>query len=346
MKKVLFIEYVLETGHVNYNRIHIDALMAQGTDVHLVLHQFTKDLLPYPDNRYALVLPHCLYQRQRATIWKPIINRIVFLITLIYIRIKVSFKSYDKVILSGFDELSLGIFPLCKNMYLTCHRNAAFFNIPLKRFILKRLARKNRFLVFNEDMKRPFLENGISKVDVVSHGCISPYTPHDDIAFPVQKDGYDMMVFHPSNSCDKEFMLSIVQDARFQDFLKHENILFVLRDIGNFQPTSNIRIIKEAIPFQVYQQQFLASDVILVAYPDDFRYRVSGVSYECAANGKRMLAKKLPALEYCESFFNYSPFFSDVDELCSQLRYLKENPQAQCIATSESLRPDYAAILS
>ena len=34
--KVLFIDYVYQKGHVNFNRIHIDAIRSAGYDVKIV----------------------------------------------------------------------------------------------------------------------------------------------------------------------------------------------------------------------------------------------------------------------------------------------------------------------
>ena len=135
MKKILFIEYTLEVGHVNYNHIHINALMAQGFDVRLVLHQYTKDRLPFADSQYALVLPHFL--RRRNGWLEPLRNRIIYLLTLLYIRLKVNLNDYDQVILSSFDEVTLAMLPLCRNMRLTSHGNGLGFENPIKRKLLK-----------------------------------------------------------------------------------------------------------------------------------------------------------------------------------------------------------------
>jgi hypothetical protein len=109
--------------------------------------------------------------------------------------------------------------------------------------------------------------------------------------------------------------------------------------------SSNIQTINHYLSAEEYQLLFLTSDIILLAYPDNFQYRVSGVSYECVANQKKMVAKYLPALEYCQSFYNYSPLFNDIDQLCDLLQYLKEHPQAKCMATPQALTPDYNGIL-
>ena len=345
MKKILFIEYTLEVGHVNYNHIHINALMAQGFDVRLVLHQYTKDRLPFADSQYALVLPHFL--RRRNGWLEPLRNRIIYLLTLLYIRLKVNLNDYDQVILSSFDEVTLAMLPLCRNMRLTSHGNGLGFENPIKRKLLKRIARHNTFIVFNEEMRQPFLENGIEQVDIVSHGCIPPYQNLPPTTVPIDMRGYDTVIFHPSPSPDPDFITQLTGNAELQHLLENENILLILRNCDEKNlPSANIKTINQYLSTMEYQQMFLCSDIILIAYPDDFRYRVSGVSYECIANGKRLLARQIPALNYCRAFYNYNPMFADVSQLCECIIELKRNPEKQCVANAESLIPDYRSVVN
>lgn len=344
MKKILYIEYTLEVGHVNFNRIHIDALMSQGNDVRLILHQYTKDRLPFADSQYALVLPHFL--RRRNGWLEPLRNRIIYLLALLYIRLKVNLNDYDQTILSSLDEVSLSILPLCRNMRLTSHGNGRGFENPIKRKLLKRLAKHNSFIVFNEEMRKPFLENGIEQVDVVSHGCIPPYQIHPNVTLPVDVDGYETVVFHPSPSPDPDFISTLTSDSDLLRMLEEENILLILRNYDEEKIVSrNIKTINQYLSTEEYQQMFLRSDMILIAYPDDFRYRVSGVSFECVANGKRLLAKQLPALNYCRTFYNYDPMFENVSQLRERIVELKRHPEKCCVANAESLTPDYSSVL-
>lgn len=344
MKKILFIEYTLEVGHTNYNRIHIDALMSQGNDVHLILHQYTKERLPYPDSQYALVLPHFL--RRRNGWLEPLKNRIIYFLALLYIRLKVNLNDYEQIILSSYDEVSLSIMPLCRNMRLTSHGNGLGFENPIKRKLLKHLARHNTFIVFNEEMRRPFLDNGIEQVDIVSHGCIPPYQFHPNVTIPVDVSGYETVIFHPSSSPDSDFIAQLAGNSELLSLLEKENMLLILRNCHKKGWDSrHVKIINHYLSTDEYQQMFLHSDIILIAYPDDFRFRVSGVSYECVANGKRLLAKRLPTLNYCREFYNYNPMFDNVSQLCERIIELKSQPDKRCVAHVESLIPDYRSVL-
>jgi hypothetical protein len=130
-----------------------------------------------------------------------------------------------------------------------------------------------------------------------------------------------------------------------QEILKKKNVLLVIHNkTGNESETSHIRFINGFLPQRQYQDLFLQSDLILLAYPEEFNFQVSGVSFECVANGKRMLVKEHPSLTYCRQFYNYDPIFSSMDEMCDKLEYLISHTEAGCIVSSESLKPDYTHI--
>lgn len=75
--KVLFIDYVYQKGHVNFNRIHIDAIRSAGYDVKIVLHSDIASQLDYPDSDYVAKLPRFLNMRGK----RAVLNRIIFTVT-------------------------------------------------------------------------------------------------------------------------------------------------------------------------------------------------------------------------------------------------------------------------
>lgn len=336
-KKVLFIDYILEKGHVNFNHIHIDALKRNGFDVYLILHQYIADLLPYDTNQYVAIIPPFLRKREGH----PLLNRIIFLLTLIYLRLKVRFKNYDHVIISSLDEISLGIFPLCQGMQIICHRNAISLENSIKRYFLKRLALHNNFIVFNESMVRPFHLHGITNVHIISHGVMPTY----DNWASLKKGKHPIRIFHPSANSDVVFLKELLNSQDFIDYLRQEDIVLTLRTNYDFNsPTNHIKIIREFLSEEEYHKQFCNSDIILIIYPPTFRYTVSAVSFECITYGKKALIKSNEALDYCQRFYNYDPFFDSLPQLKERLTYIIHHPEAQCNTLPSDLAPDYTSI--
>lgn len=342
MSRILFVEYYQQPGHINFNRIHIDALRKTGADVRLVMNREIADRLPYPKEMYSLIFPAWMKNKPGH----PIYNRMILCVALLYIRMRVPLASFDKVVLSYWEEITLGLVPLCRGMYLVSHGNAASISCRLKAFFIRRLARHNHFVVFNERMASPFREHGIRDVRIVSHGCMPPFSlPEECRESPYDRSQYAYVVFHPSGKMDERFVRSL-GDTAFLDFLERERILFVLRNKPDgFPAHPNVRFENGFIETGRYNQLLVFADAILIAYPSDFRYQVSGVSFECVSNGKNVLVRYTPEMEYCRDYYDYDPFFRNLDELTDLLKAMKAHRERHCVVSPAQLAPDYTEVL-
>ena len=266
--------------------------------------------------------------------------------TLIYLKIKLSFADYDKVIFSSMEELSFGLVSLCQKAYIICHDNARNWDKGIKGFFLKKIAAKNTFVVFNSFMAEPFKKEGIRHY-IVSHGCIQPFTLDSEVTLPIDILHYDTIIFHPSNRPNEQFIEELKASKSFHKFLKDSNSLLILRSLSPQKDISdNIIYINDYLSFDQYKKLFLKSDIILMAYPDSFSHRVSGVSFEAVANKKCILIKRNQALSYCKDFYNYDPLFSNIEQLQEKIIYLRTHSECSCIVNPTDLLPNYSHILS
>lgn len=354
---ILYVDYFQKDGHVNFNRIHIDALRAAGHRVTLVMHREIARQLPYPDSDYALQLPRCLRFREG----KPLLNRIVFLIALLYIKMRVRVGRFDKVFLGCIDEISYSLLPLNRDAYIYAHGNGRFLpeadgTLPhgaTKFKAMQRLAPRATFVVFNDYMAEPFRRAGFPHVQVVSHGCVPPFDDAPDGAFDalpfrIAPDAH--IVFHSSGKCNEDFLRQALGDEALHRFLADHNIHLVLRN----QPAwakdipDNIHFVNGFISTALYQALFLRADAILMCYPPSFHHQVSGVSFECAANAKLMLALDTPPLRYIRPWFNYDPLFTDTAAFRQRLEQLFVSPvenhdaQPDYVVSPRDLQPDYS----
>ena len=95
-----------------------------------------------------------------------------------------------------------------------------------------------------------------------------------------------------------------------------------------------------------YQGLFKRANIILLAYPNSFKYQVSGVSYECVANNKKMLVLKNPSLSYCIYFYNYDIFFENANDVIRHIIKMKNHSKDyKCTASPKDLSPNYSIIL-
>lgn len=341
-KRILYVDYVFQKGHVNFNRIQIEALKADGYDVNIVVHRDVAAQLPFAAADYALVLPSWLNKREGHFV----LNRFIFLFTLLLIKLVVRPQRYRHVVVAGCDEPTLCLLPLCKGMNIVLHDSATVYN-KYKGWCLKRLARRNSFLVFDDYMAEPLHRAGIHSVDVISHGCVPAFRVKPAVPASVAEGGsYSRLVYHPSTKVDEAFLRKMMTDAALQKYLDANGILMVFQGHApeGVPCPRGIRFVDRYLSMDEYRGMFLAADVVFVAYSTDFQRQVSGVSYECVANGKPMVALEHPALNYCAGFFNYNPFVKSVDELIHKLQSLFSDPSLGCTATPQSLAPHYKTV--
>lgn len=328
-------------GHINFDMIHISTLLSQGYDVSVIAHKEIADKMPLNMDKYAFILPKWLGNECKNSL-----NRLFYLFTLLYIKIRIAFVHYDYCIISNIDELTLGLLPITSNMYMICHGSCRGFESKIKRFFLERLSKKNTFIVFNEEMTIPFKEHGISKVKIIQHGCIAPFKEIQDTTLPTYIEGYKHIVFHASPKTDHSFIKEVYNE-KYNDVLKESNTLLLLRN-NPFpeKELSNIKFINHHLSKDDYQTIFLRSEIILFAYPKSFYLQVSGVSFECVANKKKILALQHSSLDYYKSFCNYDPFFKSAEEMMKKINMLYNNLDLNITITPEELTPDYSKIFN
>lgn len=331
-----------QKGHINFDTIHIKALISQGFDVKIVMHEEISNLMVFPMELYALNIPKSF----DSPLNNSIVNRLYYILTLAYLKMKLSFRHYDYVIISNLDEISMGICPLNKHMYLFCHGNANDFCNNIKSFFLKKLSSNNTFLVFNKQMESIFLHHNILNTSIISHGCPTPYNVDTSCIklLPLQENMH--IVFHPSSKIDQTFLYNICNEQVNKN-LKEQNVILVLRSNSTISNQfSNIMIINKYLTAKDYEYIYQKSDIILLAYPNNFANQVSGVSYECIANHKKLLALQNKSLLYCEQYFNYSPFFSTTAEMLNKITELLDKPNFGPIITAKDLIPNYKLIFN
>ena len=337
--RILYINYMKQYGHLNFDHIHIDALMSAGHDVHLIMPKKLAEKMNRPYDMYEWIIPDWMNFYCKS----GVINRLFFILILLLIRIKTKFSKYDVCVFSNTDEISLGLVRLPIKEYLICHTNASDFSSMIKHYFLKSLASKNDFIVFNERMKQVFVDDGIENVHIVSHGCMPPFDKCTLNDLPKELSMHRHIVFHPSSKPEPKFLADITSNKRLHKFLIDNDVIIVFRNKpAGIVDIPNIVYINRYLSTDEYRGAFLKSDVILLAYPKEFVYSVSGVSFECVSNRKNILLLNNPSLEYCRKFYNYDPFFKNTDELCDKLECLLSHPNDNhCIVEIDNLRPDY-----
>lgn len=341
MKRIIYIDYIWRKGHVNFNQIHINALRNAGFDVKLVLYKSMQEALPFSDEEYAYIIPDFFRMKEG----RPLLNRIGFLIVQLLIRLKCKIRSYDEVLVANFDEITMGLLPITSSrMYLIAHTNAEGLSMPVKRFFLKKLSKRNVFVVFNRYQEEEFHKFVGYSTRIVSHGCTSILMDKQATqkSAIINTSQYSFVLFHASSNLNRSFIKNIIENREVISFLQHENALIILRNAPyDKKKSSHIVSINGYLTKKEYTTLMKNSDGVILAYPSTFKYRVSGVSYECVAMQKNMLVYDNAALQYCRDYYSYDPMFYDAKSFISLTKKLIHDHECKCIVSAESLAPNY-----
>lgn len=336
--KILFADYIEQTGHVNFNRIHIDELKNEGHDVKIAVHSTIANRLPYNKEDYAIIFPKFLKQRKGHSL----LNRLCFAIALLMIKCHLFFNHYDRIIISSVDELTLAIIPPSNKFIAICHTNAnSLTKEGLKKKCMLSLGKKAKFLVFNDYMKMPFEKLGLD-ICTIAHGCIPPFKCVSECNIPEIK-GVDHILFHPSSKHDEIFENTLINDIQFNTLLNKTNSIVLMNGIG--KDKDRIKYINRRLSDKEYQSLFLKADIILIFYPDTFEYRVSGVSFECVSNKKPFLVNRCKSMDYCQQLCNYNPYVSSAAELTKKTENIIMNAEYARFVDNIKITPNYKNIL-
>jgi len=330
-KRILYIDMFCPEGHINLNKNFIYDLSKKAEIIDFV---FKKNYL-----QESLI-------KKNKIIWEAsnwyfsdsgkFVNRIKMILFLYIIRFKYyNKKKYDYVFFSSYDEIALYLSGFRSKLILVNHGNIACLSNPFKRYFLKKLSKFSVFVVFHNLIKEECFKYGITNVDVQSIGLNDKYyssefyekniSEFDFFKLIKYKENIDYIIFIPTGSkYENNFIESILLDNNFINFITRNNMLLIIKDNTlKIEKSKNIIIINNHISHNLYKWIFLKSDLILLSYPESFRFKISAILFECFSNSKPCILSKITFFEIFKNNFNYDPFFEDVETLMNTILKVK-----------------------
>lgn len=314
--KILYIDPICPQGHINFNNIHINALLRLSDNVDLVFEEGYYNQLNVNNCRLIYQYPKLKNHNNGIS------NRIKIYRNLKTILKNVPFSEYDKILFSSFDEISFTFFNLPSNVCLINHTNVSgVYSSKIKRCLYKRLSNKHQQIVLDSLSKKYLIDIGINNVKCVNHGLPPKIKVSNDwrLTHFVGESVYNHIIFSPSRgSNDYDFLNQLIEDKGFVSLLKSTNSLLIMHDDEKLDISHkynpNILLIKKRLSQTDYENLFLQSSLILITYPDSFRYRSSGVFMEALANNKDLIVPEIPSFSLYKSILDESNFFTSVND--------------------------------
>lgn len=314
MKKILYIDPISSIGHKTFNEILIKDILETGCSIDLVSEENYFDFVSKKNENVNQVLSieNSFFKKLNNN---PILNRWILYKILYQIKKKVDFASYDYVIFSSYDEVSLYFANIKSPKYLVNHNNLSGIDNCAKRFFLKSLSRKNKLIVLHNNFRKKLLNCGINSL-YVPHGLPNKFNVSTKTRDYLINSS--MVLYSPSSmSSDELFYKKLIADKTFLQYIEDNNIILILK--GKYASTSpSIIVLDKYIREEDYKTIFTISDVILINYNENFKNRVSGVFYEAISNDKTIMTSKYFYDELSideEEVFNFYNTITFIDSL-------------------------------
>lgn len=323
MKKILFIDVYCPNGHINLNKNFINQFNNLGYELDFVLKKGYNNNIGINEDSLIWSVPNFFYKGK-----SPIVVRFNLFIMLLLLRSKVNTRKYDYVFFSSYDEISLWFSGFSGNFILVNHSNIVGLENPLKRFFIKKLAKSSINIVFADFIKVAAEKYGLENLKVQQIGLSNAYyidrKKQQQILLGISEKlinkDLNAIIFVPTGQkYGDSFIKKIIDSTIFTKFLQREKILLVIKDKNIESSNENILVLKTYISNEEYQSLFLASTLILLSYPKSFKYRISAVLFESFSSKKACLLSEIEGFTSYSNYFNYNPFYSDIESLISRI---------------------------
>jgi len=348
--KILYVDPLSPRGHINFNKIYIEELLKIYTNVDFAFKENYIDKLSINYKNKVYSIPDKLYDKSKSKIR----NRFNYYKILSYIKKNCNIDSYDYIIFSSYEEISLYFSKFKKKLILINHNNISGLRNPIKLFFFRKNAIQHINIVLEDYIKEYLLTLNIPNVYTLYHGLGDPYDRAliNNSSLSNEFDylhKFKYVIFSPSStSSDNDFLYNLINNSNFTSFLMENEILLIVKSNHLDNNHVNLKIIKSYLSDSQYQYLFLKSDLILLSYPNSFTFRVSAILLECMSNNKLCLISDIPSLSIYRDYFNYSPFFKSIEDLKDKIQIVMKS-QHLTISPYKDIsiyKPDFKKLFS
>ena len=319
MNKVLIVDPLSYSGHVNYNHGIIRAI-SKSYDYDIIVNESVADKLTNKgiDNRHFIeTYPDEWNIVELSKRMNKFFYHIAFRYYFIKLIFKIAFlkKDYDAIIITCIDifAFSLVSWLLGDKVYVVDHGIGLLANSRAYRIAWKLTCSKINLIVLEEfikEMASKLLKN--RKIYVVKH----PLPAKINIIKPTEKDtSGHIILFGPSGSNDESFLESL-RKAEIPDDIKivaKSHILEIKND--------NLILYKNYVSDEDYLYYLNMSKYLLLAYPSSYNYRISAVLFEALRMQKPVLLYANNTLVHYQKIFpGQVCLFNSVNDLFEKMR--------------------------
>ena len=288
---ILVIDYLSPPGHANFDQIHIQSLLDLGHKLCLVGRRGQFPAFNASSVVNKVQIPEKYY---KCHFKKSISERILGILCLLWIKRHIKLREYEKIVFLTYDILSIPFFRADVPVYLVNHNNVDQFESSIKLKITKHLPSNYAHVALNEymaDELRKFLSG--KTVFMVPHGYLPP--TGEEVRPSFVQDG-ECFIFCPVNRNFNDVLIKEILKSEMVDrYLKKRDIILYVKSQLLSQNKGNIKVLPY-LNTDEYNYMLSHSKAVILPYGDDFRYRCSGILFECVPRKIPILATEREAL--------------------------------------------------
>lgn len=296
-KKVLVIDYMSPSGHKNFDKIHVESLLELNCNLKIVGKRGHFTDISNKQNIEICELPNWCCSRIKYL--KPLFVRIQSILALLYIRAKYAQNDYDYTIFLCYDILSIFFYRTVSNVILIDHNNVGQLKNKVKLFLTKNYP-DYAHIALNKQMCQK-LRDLLPEHNVfyIPHGLVPAFT---NTHISEKYANSENFLFCPVNqNFDQKKIASLFNNDFLLDYLKEKNlVLYVKFFVGIREDRKEIQVISERLSEEDYKYLIKNSLAVILPYTEEFKYRCSGIMFECVANDTTLICYTNPAI----SIFN------------------------------------------
>lgn len=300
--KILIVDYLCQKGHKNYVRILIDAIASLNFDVSFITSHDYMDYLQIDNKRINKIT----YQTKSFKVRSRLDTILHQIYSLKLIEKKICRKNFNYIIFASYNIFSYVFFKRKEVTYIINHDNIDRMSHGYSKLFHKYVGKNSIYVVLSLYIKS-YLNKIISKEKIVyvphgvPYGVIQPLLNNSDSTF----SKYPNIIFCSArSSCNVNFLNELLLNECNQRFLEHNDIFLIVRTNRKFETNcKNIVYIDSDQRIAELDYDYIITHAMCVYLPylEDFKYRVSGIFYECILNNIPVLFNKTEsALQYAE----------------------------------------------
>lgn len=314
---ILLIDYISYKEHRNFNKIHIDVLLELGNTLTLVGKKRQFDEYKEDSRAQIINLPY-----EGNSLKEEIAN-------LLWIKKNCLSQDVNIIVVLTYNILSLFTFRVSIPTFVINHTNVSQMDMSLKgkiKYLLtKSLPRNYSHICLNEEMCHRLLELMPNRnVYYVPHGIcpISSKMMRPDFIKDKQ------YLFCPINrNFDVEFVNNLFTSSLLADTLESNDMILYVKDklITNQSLERTIKV-PNSLSMEEYNYLITHACAIILPYGKRFKYRCSGIFFECVARNIPIIATDINAMRIYKNDVNLF-LFKDINGLLESINKLSENSE-------------------